>query len=337
MVTKKIGYQTVKFEKSPVIIGAYSTVGKKEGQGPLGEYFDTISTDEFMNKSTWEKAESEILKESVYGAVARSGKKFSDIDYIFAGDLLNQCTGSTFAIKSFGIPFFGIFGACSTMCEGMSLGAMMIDGGYAKNIIAATSSHFCSAEKQFRYPLEYGGARTPTAQWTVTGSGAVVLADEGEGPSITHITTGKIEDMGITDANNMGAAMAPAAASCIMAHFKETGRDAKYYDVIATGDLGEVGMKLNVELAQNEGICLGTGYTDCGYMIFDKNTQNTKAGGSGCGCCGSVFAGYFMKKLMSKEINRMLIVATGALMSPTSALQGENIPGIAHCVAVENI
>ena len=333
---KKLGRQTVRFEKDIIITGSFSSVGKKESEGPLGKYFHKVYTDEKMNQTSFEKAESELLKSTVLGAMSDCAEQFENIDYIFSGDLLNQCISTTFAIKDFGIPFFGIFGACSTMCEGLSLGAMAIDGNFAKKVVAVTSSHFCSAERQFRFPLEYGGARTPTAQWTVTGSGAAVLSDEGEGPVITHITTGKIVDMGIKDANNMGAAMAPAAADVIKTHLLETKRDPSYYDLIVTGDLGKVGMDINVDLLKKHSFDIQNNYRDCGDMIFDAKKQNTKSGGSGCGCCGSVFCGYFMKMLKKKNINRLLLVATGALMSPTSAGQGLTIPGIAHAVAIEN-
>lgn len=333
---KKLGRQTIKFESPIKITGAFSSVGKKEAQGPLGEYFDKKFSDDKMNQSSFEKAESELLKTTVLGAISKAQLRFDDIDYIFSGDLLNQCISTTFAIKDFGIPFFGIFGACSTMCEGLSLGSMAIDGGFAKNVIAVTSSHFCSAERQFRFPLEYGGARTPTAQWTVTGSGAVILSRDGIGPSVTHITTGKIVDMGIKDANNMGAAMAPAAADVIKTHLLETGRASSYYDLIVTGDLGKVGMDINIQLLKKHSIDITNNYSDCGDMIFDAESQNTKSGGSGCGCCGSVFCGYFMKQLKEKRFNRILLVATGALMSTTSSGQGLTIPGIAHAVAIEN-
>lgn len=334
---KKIGRQTVKFQSPIIINGAFSSVGKKESQGPLGEYFDKKYSDDKMNQSSFEKAESELMKGTVLGAMSKAQLTFDKIDYIFSGDLLNQCISTTFAIKDFGIPFFGIFGACSTMCEGLSLGSMAIDGDFAKNVIAVTSSHFCSAERQFRFPLEYGGARTPTAQWTVTGSGAVILSKEGNGPSVTHITTGKIVDMGIKDANNMGAAMAPAAADVIKTHLLETKRDPSYYDLIVTGDLGKVGMDINIKLLKSHSIDIQDNYVDCGDMIFDAEKQNTKSGGSGCGCCGSVFCGYFMKKLKEKSLNRILLVATGALMSTTSSGQGLTIPGIAHAVAIENM
>ena len=334
-MNKKIGRQTVKFENPPCILSAFSAVGKKEGEGPFKSYFDTVFEDDLMGKSTWEQGESELLKQTISGAAERAKVIFSDVDYIFAGDLLNQCTSSSFGIKSFNVPFFGLFGACSTMGESMSLGAMAVDGGFAKTVICATSSHFCGAEKQFRFPLEYGSARCPTSQWTVTGSGAVVLTNDDNGPKITHITTGKVVDLGVTDANNMGAAMAPAAADVIYAHLTETGRSADYYDLIITGDLAQVGMTLCVDLLKGKGIDISSNYNDCGNMIFDREKQDVKAGGSGCGCCASMFCGYFYKKLSEGTYKRILFVPTGALMSTVSSGQGESIPGVAHAVAIE--
>lgn len=336
-MNKKIGRQTVRFENPPVIKSTFSTVGKKEGEGPYGTYFDEIIEDEFIGQKTWEQGESELLKQTVTGAAKKCALSFSDADYIFAGDLLNQCISSSFGIKVFDVPFFGLFGACSTFGEGMSLGAMMIDGGFAKNVICATSSHFCGAEKQFRYPVEYGSARTPTSQWTVTGSGAAVISNEGEGPKITHITTGKVVDLGVTDANNMGAAMAPAAADVIYAHFSETKRSPDYYDMIITGDLAAVGTKLCKDLLLEKGLDISKNYNDCGYMIFNHKEQSVKSGGSGCGCCSSMFCSYFYKRLCDKEINRLLFVPTGALLSQISASQGATIPSIAHAIAIENL
>ena len=268
-MTKKLGKQTVELKSRPVIAGAYSSVGKKEGEGPLGKYFDTVYKDEFLHKKTWEQAESELLRQTVFGAAANAAVPFIDIDYIFAGDLINQCTSSSFAIKDFGIPFFGIFGACSTIAEGLSLASMMIDGGFAEKTICATSSHFCGAEKQFRFPLEYGSTRTPTSQWTVTGSGAKVLAKD--------VTTGKIIDLGVCDANNMGAAMAPAAADTIYTHLKDTGRSADFYDLIITGDLANTGSNLLLSLLNKQDVDISENHRDCGCMIFDAQTQNVKS------------------------------------------------------------
>lgn len=334
-MTKKIGKQTVELKSRPAIIGAYASVGKKESEGPLGKYFDTVYKDEFLHKKTWEEAESELLRQTVFGAAANADVRFADIDYIFAGDLINQCTTSSFAIKDFGIPFFGIFGACSTMAEGLSLASMMIDGGFAKKTVCTTSSHFCGAEKQFRFPLEYGSTRTPTSQWTVTGSGAAVLSENGEGPKITHITTGKIVDLGVSDANNMGAAMAPAAADTVFTHLSDTGREASFYDMIVTGDLANTGSTLLCELLKKQNIDISKNHYDCGNMIFDTENQNVKSGGSGCGCCASVFCGYLYKLLLCKKIKNILLIATGALMNPTSSNQGRTIPSIAHAVAIE--
>ncbi len=333
--SKRLGKQTVRLSNPPSIIGAYSSVGVKEGQGPLASYFDTVYEDDMLGEKTWEKAESKLVCDTVAGAMQNASKTPDDIQYIFSGDLLNQCVGSAFGIKNFNIPYFGLFGACSTMGESLSLAAMTIDGGYAECCIAATESHFCSAERQFRFPLEYGGVRTPTSQWTVTGSGAVVLSS-GEGyPKITTVTTGKIVDMGIVDANNMGAAMAPSAADTIYQHFKDTERTPQYYDRIVTGDLGAVGASILIDLLKDKKLDITDNYSDCGMMIYNDEDQGTNSGGSGCGCSGSVFCGYYYKQLMKKHINKILFIPTGALMSTTTSQQGDPIMGIAHCVSIE--
>ncbi len=333
---KRLGKQTVKLTFPPSIIGAASIVGKKEGDGPLSSYFDQILDDDLWGEKSWEKAESKLLRETVLKAVTKANKGLGDIQYIFAGDLLNQCISSAFGIRELEIPFFGLYGACSTMAEGLSLGAMIVDGGYADYVVAATSSHFCSAERQFRLPLEYGGQRPPTSQWTVTGSGAVVLSSEGSGPYITHVTTGKIVDLGIKDANNMGAAMAPAAADTIYAHFEDTGFVPSRYDLIITGDLAQVGGEIVQDILEKKNLNVRNQYTDCGIEIFDNKKQDTHAGGSGCGCSASVLGGYLYQELTKRNFNKILFVATGALMSPTSAQQGESILGIAHAVTIEN-
>lgn len=254
---------------------------------------------------------------------------------MLSGDLLNQCVGSAYAMRDIGVPYLGLYGACSTMAESLSLAAMLIDGGYAEHAAALTSSHFCSAERQYRFPLEYGGVRTPTAQWTVTGSGALILGASGNGPRVTMVTTGKIADAGITDANNMGAAMAPAAYETLKAHFADTGRTPDYYDLIVTGDLGKIGHTVVTRLFQNDGIELEGLYTDCGLLIYDLEGQDVHAGGSGCGCSAAVLAGHLLKLLAGGQIRRLLFAATGALMSPTASMQGESIPGICHAVAIE--
>ena len=332
---KHIGKQTVILDKPPSIIATSSTVGPKEAEGPLGSYFDVKTEDELWEEETWEKAESKFVKETVKSAISNAKLTPEDIQYIFSGDLLNQLTGTTFGIRDFNIPFFGVFGACSTMAESMSLASMIIDGGFADYVVAATSSHFCGAEKQFRSPLELGTQRALTAQWTVTGSGAVVIAREGGGPYITSITTGRVVDLGISDVMNMGAAMAPAAADTIVQHFKDTGKTPDYYDLIITGDLGEYGKELLVELASKEGYDIAQGLTDCGVEIYDPDSQDTHAGGSGCGCSAVVFSGYLYKELKKGKWNKILFVATGAMLSPGSTQQGETIPGIAHAVAIE--
>ncbi|NLW40613.1 MAG: stage V sporulation protein AD, partial [Tissierellia bacterium] len=260
----------------------------------------------------------------------------SDIDYLFSGDLLNQITSSSYTARQLEIPYFGLYGACSTMTESLSLGAMAIDGGFANYVVCATSSHFSSAERQFRFPLEYGAQRPLTSQWTVTGAGATVLSATGNGPYITYITTGKIKDYGITDANNMGSAMAPAAIDTITQHFQDTGYSPDDYDLIITGDLAAVGKKILLDLMGKKGYDLSKNYTDCGVKIFDGVEQDTHAGGSGCACAAVVFNGYIYKEMIKGNLNRVLLVATGALHSPISTLQGESIPGIAHAVTIDN-
>ena len=332
---KRIGKQTIRLADGVAILSAASTVGAKEAEGPLGKYFDQRVEDALFGEKSWELAESKFVEKNMSLALQKANLKAKDMDYVLCGDLLNQCAGSTFGIKKLEIPFFGLFGACSTMGEAMSLGAMLIDGGFATHVLAGASSHFCAAEKQFRFPLPLGTQRPPTSTWTVTGDGAVVLGKKGDVPKIVEITTGKIVDMGITDANNMGAAMAPAAAALLKAHFEDTGRTPQDYDVIATGDLGKIGRELVVELLEKEGYTMDERYTDCGIEIFDAQKQDTHAGGSGCACAAVTFCGYFYPKLLCGEIERMLFIPTGALMSPTTAQQGQPIPGIAHGVVIE--
>ena len=267
--------------------------------------------------------------------LAKAGLSFADIDYVFAGDLLNQCISSSFAMRESNAPFFGIFGACSTFVEGLCLGSVFIDSGACKNIMCATSSHFCSAEKQFRFPLELGNQRTPTSQWTITGSGSAILSTVGATPYITHLTPGVITDLGIKDANNMGAAMAPAALSTLCTHLEDTGRTPDYYDMIVTGDLGYVGKDILIDLANEKGYDISSNYNDCGVLMFDKERQDTHSGGSGCACIATVFSGYLYNELKQHNISKLLLIATGALMNATSSQQGESIPGIAHAVAIE--
>ena len=331
----KIGKQTIKFDYPPSILSTACIVGPKEAEGPLAKYFDQCLDDEFWGEKTWEKAESKIIKETVNTVIYKSKLPSSNIDYCFAGDLLNQCISSSFGLRDLNIPFIGIFGACSTFVEGLIMSSIFVEGSAANNCLCAASSHFCSAEKQFRFPLELGNQRPPSSQWTVTGAGSAIISKTGIGPFITNATIGKIVDMGIKDANNMGAAMAPAALDTLITHLKDTDRKPSYYDAIITGDLGHVGKEVMIELASKQGFNIKSNYNDCGVLIFDKDTQDTHSGGSGCACCGSVFSGYLFEQLKTKKIKKLLLIATGALTNATSAQQGESIPGIAHAVSIE--
>lgn len=327
--------QTIVFKNSPCILETASSVGKKEGEGPLRPYFDNIFTDAHLGEDSWEKAESSLQKNTLETLFKNSRTSPEDIDMIFGGDLLNQCIGSNYGLLKFNIPFFGLYGACSTFVEGSILAAMSVDGGFSKKSVAVTSSHFCSSERQFRFPLEYGGQRTPTSQWTVTGSGAALIGTGGD-IRITHATVGKIVDYGISDINNMGAAMAPAAIDTICRHFNDRSLPSDYFDIVATGDLGYIGRQITEEQLKKHGIDISkTRYIDCGEQIFDRSKQDVHAGGSGCGCCASVFCGWLYTMLKSKKAKRILVAATGALMSPTTCFQGESIPGISHCIAIE--
>lgn len=334
-MNKKRGKQTIKLNKRPRLISTYSIVGPKEGKGPLNMYFDKIMQDDLAGKDSFEKAESNLLYTAVMESIKGANLEETDIDILFAGDLLNQLSSSSFAARDMNIPFIGLYGACSTMSESLAIAAMTIDAGFCNNVVAATSSHFSAAERQFRYPLEFGSQRTTTAQWTVTGAGSIVLAKEGNFPYVTHVTIGKVKDYGVTDSSNMGAAMAPAAVSTIYNHFKDTGRTPKDYDVIATGDLGKVGKKITLELLKEQGYDITSNYIDCGEEIFNNEEQGTEAGGSGCGCSAVVLCGYLYKKLMEGKFKKILLVSTGALLSTTSSLQGESIPGIAHAISIE--
>lgn len=301
----------------------------------MASYFDKCLEDEFWGEPSWEKAESKIIKETVNSLINKAGIASTEIDYCFAGDLLNQCISSSFGLREINIPYFGIFGACSTFVEALSLASVFIEGGAGENAICAASSHFCSAEKQFRFPLELGNQRPQTSQWTVTGSGAAIISSTGNGPYITHITPGKIVDMGIKDANNMGAAMAPAALDTLINHFKDTRRNPSYYDAIFTGDLGYIGKEILTEMAGTKGYNIKHNYNDCGVLMFDKEKQDTHSGGSGCACIATIFSGYIFKKLKEKKYKKVLLIATGALTNSTTVQQGESIPGIAHAISIE--
>ncbi|MCM0650562.1 stage V sporulation protein AD [Clostridium swellfunianum] len=336
-MNKRVGKQTVRTDSRPKIISTASIVGPKEGQGPLKDYFDIILEDDLNGKDTYEKAESSMMYLAINEGIRKANLTEKDIDYLFAGDLLNQLTSSCFAAKDMDIPFVGMYGACSTMTESLAMASIMIDGGYANYAVAATSSHFSSAERQFRTPLEYGNQRVPTAQWTVTGSGAMILGKEGNYPSVTYVTMGKVKDYGVNDVNNMGEAMAPAAVDTIAQHLKDTERSGDYYDLIVTGDLGTVGKKITTELLKEYGYDISKNYIDCGDEIFDHERQKTNAGGSGCGCSAVVDCGYIYKNMLKGNLKRVLLVSTGALLSSTSCFQGLTIPGIAHAVAVEMV
>ena len=335
-MAKHIGSQSILFEKTISITEVSSIVGKKEGEGPLSSFFDIIVKDSMFGEDSWEKAESKFISSNIKNLLNKAKLSPDKIDYIITGDLLNQCCGSTYGVMDFNIPLFSIFGACSTMGEGLSLGAILIESGGAENIIVGASSHFCSAEKQFRFPTGLGNQRPQTATWTVTGHGGVILSNQNNAPYIKAITTGKIIDYGISDSNNMGAAMAPAAADLILSNFKDFNITPDYYDLIVTGDLGYVGSELLIKLVKKEGYDIEKQHIDCGIEIYDKSSQDTHSGGSGCACSAVTFCGKFYKQLKEKNINKMLFIPTGALMSPTSLQQGENIAGIAYGVVIEN-
>lgn len=330
-MASRIGRYTIKLDSRAAVKAYASVSGKKEGEGPLGKEFDFVSEDNSFGEKTWEKAESKLQKEALNRAMSKAGVAPESVDIIFAGDLLNQCIGSSYGLRDFGIPFIGLFGACSTMAESLCMAALSLENGCAKTVAAMTSSHFCSAERQFRFPLEYGGQRTPTAQWTATGSGAVILTGDGEGPFVKELTIGKIVDLGIKDGNNMGAAMAPAAADTIKTYFNDTGAKTDDFDLIVTGDLGLVGHNLACELLEKEGLNLKN-FSDCGLMLFDREKQDVHAGASGCGCSALVLCSHILNNMRAGNLKEVLFIATGALMSPTSVQQGESIPSVAHLV-----
>lgn len=336
MQTKKLGRQTVRFTRPPAVAGYANVGGKKESEGPLAHEFYILSQDDSFGEKTWEKAESEMQKQAITAALNKAGQTAGSMDFLLAGDLLNQCIGSSFAARGQDVPFLGLYGACSTMAESMLIGAMLLDGGFGSYVCCATSSHFCTAERQYRNPLEYGGQRPPTAQWTATAAGAVVLSAEGgAGPHLTHATIGKIVDKGITDPNNMGAAMAPAAYDTLSAHFRETGRRPEDYDLIVTGDLGKLGRDIVLDFFAKDGVSLAGRYTDCGVLLYDIAGQDVHCGASGCGCAASVLTGYLLNGMHAGRWKRILFCPTGALLSPTSTLQGESIPSVAHAIAID--
>lgn len=339
-MSKRLGSQTVSLPSRPGLISWASLAGQKEHDGPYGGKFDQILPDELNGEQSFEAAERQMLESAVTLCAKKSGRELADIQMLLSGDLLNQIISAGFAARNLGIPFYGLYGACSTMSESLSLGGMLADGGFADVLICATCSHFCTAERQYRAPLELGNQRTPTAQWTVTGSGAVMVASgtaaQPAKVCLTHTTCGKVIDLGVTDQNNMGAAMAPAAADTIGAHFDDLGRSFDDYDLIVTGDLGHLGRDLLIELLEKRGIRVPEPKLfDCGCEIFDAR-QDTHAGGSGCGCAASMLCAHILPELEAGHLNRILFMATGALLSPTTTMQGESIPGVAHAVVLEH-
>ncbi len=327
---------TILLGNAPHLLGGGAVGGKKEAEGPLGDWFDYFCEDGRFDQATWEKAESEMQREALHFALDRAGKQLSDIDVLFSGDLLNQCTASAFAHRASGTSYLGLYSACATFAEGLALAALLISSGAASCAASCVSSHFCSAERQYRYPLNYGGQRTPTAQWTVTGAGCTILAANGAGPAVRAVTPGRIVDMGIRDANNMGAAMAPAAYDTISRMLRDTNTRPEDYDLIVTGDLGICGKRLLCDLFhKEEGLDLSEKLMDCGDEIFAIAAQDMHSGGSGAGCSAVVFSRYVLDEMKKGRWRKVLFAGTGALLSPLSSQQGESIPSICHAVSIE--
>lgn len=336
MAPKKTG-QTMVYASPPSILGTASVVGPREGQGPLAGWFDVVKPDRLLGQKSWEMAEVKMVEEAVDLALTKAGVSRSHLDFLLAGDLLNQIIAASFAARTVDRPYFGLYGACATIAEAMALGAALVDGGFATNVCAVSSSHHDTAERQYRFPTEFGAQRPPTAQWTATAAGAVVIGPPGVGKlCLTHATVGRVVDSGLKNPFDMGSAMAPAAVDTIAAHFRDTGRDPEAYDLVVTGDLAAVGQPLAADLLRKQGLNLDGRFVDSGMMIYDE-TQDAHAGGSGCGCSASVFAGYLAKNLAAGKFKRILLVATGALHSPTTYQQGESIPCVAHAVVVERV
>ncbi len=328
------GTQSFQLKSPPTIVNWASVVGKKESEGPLVNYFDMVQKDTYFGEKTWEQAERKMQQLALQTLAKKEKLSIEDFGLVFSGDLLNQCIGSSFTLRNTSVPHLGLYGACSTMAESLLMASMAVDGGYFNNVVAMTSSHFASSERQYRFPLGYGGQRTTTSQWTVTGSGAALLRRDGDGPKVMSCTVGTVTDFGITDANNMGPAMAPAALSTIKAHFKDFGVCANDFDLIVTGDLGQLGKEVLLTLAKKDGIPLGGKLADCGTMIFDLQKQDVHAGGSGCGCSAVTLCGYLLEQMKQKHLKKILFCGTGALLSPTSVQQGLPIPGVCHAVCI---
>lgn len=333
-MAKQLGKQTSRLSRPPRVESCAACVGKKEGAGPLGSLFDDVHTDDTLGEKNWEKAESALFSGAVNRCLEKAALTPDDVRFLLGGDLLNQLAASCFACRDLGIPFLGLFGACSTMAESLAVGSLLLDGGNADRLVCAASSHFCTAERQFRFPLELGTQRPPSAQWTVTGAGAVILGRDGDGPYLRCGTVGTVVDKGIKDANNMGAAMAPAAYETLRAHFDDMALAPEDYDLIVTGDLGLLGSQIVRELFEKDGVRLGERYNDCGVMIFDTKKQDVHCGGSGCGCSASVLCGLLLGQMQRRELRRLLFCGTGALLSPLSTQQGESIPAVCHAVSI---
>ena len=337
-MAKFINGGTVELANSPSIKCYAAAVGKKEGDGPLAAHFDYIGEDITFGSATgWEQSEC-LLQQKAFGLALQKGKlSHSDISLLFGGDLLNQCVASGYAARDYDIPYIGLYGACSTMAEGLALASVLVDCGVGENVAAVTSSHYCSAERQFRLPLNYGGQRTPTSQWTATGAGCAVVAQRvpsSHPPYVKAVTFGAVKDCGIKDAANMGAAMAGAAYSTISTHLANMRKSIDDFDFIVTGDLGLVGSELLYELFDKDKINIKKKHKDCGLMLYDLEKQDVHAGGSGCGCAASVLCGYLLREIAQGKLSNILFAATGALMSPTLIAQGESIPGISHAVHI---
>lgn len=335
MENMSMGRQSFVLQDPPVITSWASVAGKKEKVGPLGYCFDATHNDAYFGEKTWEQGEKRMQQMALEILAEKAGMKPSDFGVVFSGDLLNQCIGSSFSLRNTDIPHLGLYGACSTMAESLLMAAMAVGGGFSDRVVAMTSSHFASSERQYRFPLGYGGQRTPTAQWTVTGSGAALVCRNGKGPKITSCTIGAVTDLGITDANNMGAAMAPAALATIQAHFKDLGTTPDNYDLIVTGDLGQLGKDILLTLAQKEKLPIGGKLTDCGTLVFDLLKQDVHSGGSGCGCSAITLCGHLLNEINNGKLQKILFCGTGALLSPTSTQQGLPIPGVCHAVCIE--
>ena len=329
-----MGNQTIYFKKHPRIVATSTIAGPKECEGIIGRYVETALSDDMFGESTYEKAECKMLSTVIDGAITNAGLHRDGVDMIVSGDLLNQIISASFAARDFSVPFLGVYGACSTMAESLAVSAAFIDGGFCNNVVAATGSHFASAERQYRYPLELGCTRPPQAQWTVTGAGASLVSAKGEGVRITSATLGKVVDFGVTDVNNMGAAMAPAACDTILAHFRGTQEELEAYDLIVTGDLGALGSRILKDLTWEKGLDISSRHVDCGEIIYNV-IEDEFQGGSGAGCSAVVLNSYLYSKMMSGGFKRILFVATGALLSTVSSGQGESIPCIAHAVTLE--